>query len=162
MHAKDVIRYALGMSRSVLTTYLEDLDDADLLRRSVPQANHIAWQLGHLIASERQMIAALGHDMPELPAGFAEAHSADNSGCDEAAKFCTKAEYLGLLEKIRQATLAALDATPDEVLGNPSPERLRQLAPTVGAVFALMAAHELMHAGQFVPVRRMLGKQIRI
>jgi len=162
MDAKDVIRYALGMSRSVLATYLEDLEDADLLRRSVPQANHIAWQLGHLIVSEREMVAALGHDMPELPAGFAEAHSPDNCGCDEAAKFYTKGEYLGLLEQMRRATLAALEATPDDVLGNPSPERMREYAPTVGAVFTLMASHELMHAGQFVPVRRMLGKQIRI
>ena len=63
---------------------------------------------------------------------------------------------------MRRATLAALDATPDEVLDNPSPQRMRDYAPTVGAVFALMAAHELMHAGQFVPVRRMLGKQIKI
>ena len=162
MNAKDVIRYNLGMSRMVLRTYLEDLDDAELLRRSVPQANHIAWQLGHLIVSEREMIAALGHDMPELPAGFAEAHSPDNCGCDDAGRFCKKAEYLDLLETMRQATLAALDATPDEVLDNPSPERMRDYAPTVGAVFSLMALHELMHAGQFVPVRRMLGKQIRI
>ena len=35
-----------------------DLSDADLLVRPAPSANHIAWQLGHLIASERNLVEA--------------------------------------------------------------------------------------------------------
>ncbi len=34
------------------------------------------------------------------------------------------------------------------------------MAPTVGAGFALMGNHMLMHVGQFVSVRRKLGKPI--
>ena len=39
---------------------------------------------------------------------------------------------------------------------------MREYAPTVGAVLNLIGVHDLMHAGQFVPVRRMHGKPIRI
>jgi hypothetical protein len=37
---------------------------------------------------------------------------------------------------------------------------MARIAPTVGALFLLGANHELMHAGQFVVVRRKLGKPI--
>ncbi len=35
---------------------------------------------------------------------------------------------------------------------------MREYAPTVGVVLMLLATHFLMHAGQFVPIRRKLGK----
>ena len=41
-------------------------------------------------------------------------------------------------------------------------EAMRDYAPTIGAVFNLIGLHAMMHAGQFVPVRRMLGKPILI
>jgi hypothetical protein len=34
--------------------------------------------------------------------------------------------------------------------------------PTVGHIYLLIATHQLMHAGQFVPVRRALGKPVVI
>ena len=52
MNAKDAIRDTLSLSHMVLTKYLDDLTDADLMRRPGPGCNHIAWQLGHLISSE--------------------------------------------------------------------------------------------------------------
>ena len=37
-----------------------------------------------------------------------------------------------------------------------------EMAPTVGALFVLIANHPMMHAGQFVVVRRKLGKPVVI
>jgi hypothetical protein len=34
--------------------------------------------------------------------------------------------------------------------------------PTAGHIYLLIATHGLMHAGQFVPVRRKLGKPVVI
>ena len=42
----------------------------------------------------------------------------------------------------------------------PGPEKSRAFMPTVGHVFSLAASHPLMHAGQFVAVRRHLKKPI--
>ena len=39
---------------------------------------------------------------------------------------------------------------------------LRRRFPTVGSIFTLIATHPMMHAGQFVVVRRQLGKPIVI
>lgn len=162
MTAKEVIKNTIEMGHGVLTRYLEDLSNQELLVRSVPAANHIAWQLGHMIASEHMMMSALGHKMPDLPGGFAEAYTPETTTSDDPAKFHDKDTYLALLAKQREATLAALEATSEAGFDQPSPKEMHEYAPTVGAAFNIIGVHELMHAGQFVPVRRKLGKPVTI
>src|SRR5262249_609324 len=74
MNGSQAIQSAIQSTQFVVTALLEDLSDADLLIRPVPGANHIAWQLGHLIDSEVQMIKDQlpGTAYPEFPAGFAK------------------------------------------------------------------------------------------
>jgi hypothetical protein len=158
MQAKDALRQAVEFSHVVVGAYVSDLSDTDLLVRPVPGANHIAWQLGHVIAGTVHMLEALGQKGPALPAGFAARHSKETAGCDDPAAFATKAEYVGLAEQMKTASLAAIDATPDAALDAPGPEAMREYAPTVGSVLMLLGTHWLMHAGQFVVVRRKLGK----
>lgn len=161
MNAKDAIRGSAALSLSVLKGYFSDMTDAELMQRPGPGCNHLAWQLGHLIKSE----AGLLNDVcpgaaAELPAGFAEQHSKETTGSDDPSKFCTKQQYIDLFDKVRAATLAALDKLPDADLDQPGPERMRDFCPTVGSLFNLIATHPMMHAGQFVPVRRVLGKPV--
>jgi hypothetical protein len=160
MTAKDAIKNTINFSHQITLQYVSDLTDTDLMVRSVPGANHIAWQLGHLIVSEREMIGALGHRMPELPSRFAESHSAEASKSNDPTKFSKKADYLTLMERVRAGTLAALEATREADFDQPAPEAMRAYAPTLGAVFTMIGTHEMMHAGQFVPVRRKLGKPV--
>lgn len=158
MDAKAAFRNVVEFSHVVVRMYVEDLDDADLLVRSVPGTNHVAWQLGHLIASNRGMLAALGHPAPALPAGFETAHNPETAASDDPRCFASKADYLAMAEQMKDATLAAIDATPEDAMDQPGPESMREYAPTVGAVLMLMGTHWMMHAGQFIPVRRRLGK----
>ncbi|MFQ5806215.1 MAG: DinB family protein [Phycisphaerae bacterium] len=162
MTPEDAIKNTIDTCHEVLTAYVSDMSDADLLIRPVPEAHHIAWQLGHLVMSEHQMVGELGHKMPELPDGFAESYTPEAAKSDDAAKFHGKAEYLELLTRQREATMAALGATREADLDEPTPESMREYAPTVGSLFNLVGIHELMHAGQFVPVRRKLGKPVLI
>ena len=160
MKGTDVIKAALADTQRQLGRYLADLSDADLLVRPVPGANHIAWQVGHLINSERAMLAKYvpGASLPELPAGWTEQHSNKEGAAKESpAGFRTKAEYLSLFNQMREATLAALDKLPDADLDKSTSW---QMAPTIGAVFLLQANHTMMHAGQFSVVRRKLGKPV--
>jgi hypothetical protein len=158
MQAKDVIRQVVEGSHMITGMYVADLNDADLLVRAVPGSNHIAWQLGHMIAGTAKMLGWLGHAAPELPEGFAEAYGRENAACDDPARFATKAQYMALAEKMKTATLAAIDATPAEELDRPGPKEMRDYAPTVASALTLLGSHWLMHAGQFVPIRRKLGK----
>ena len=158
MNAKDVLRQNVEFGHMVTRAYVDDLTDAELLVRSVPGANHIAWQLGHIVTGTQHMLGMLGHQGPALPEGFAAAYNAETAKSDDAAKFAAKAEYVALLEQLKTAVLAAIDATPESALEQPAPEAMREYAPTVAAALGVVALHGLMHAGQFIPIRRKLGK----
>jgi hypothetical protein len=163
MNTKDAIRSTMDLSLFVLNSYVSDLSDADLMRRPAPGCNHLAWQLGHLISSEAGLVNAVCPGQgAELPAGFADQHSKQKCNVDDPAQFRTRQEYLDLFQKVRASTLAALEKLPEADFDKPSPESLRKRFPTVGAVFTLLATHPMMHAGQFVVVRRQLGKPIVI
>jgi len=156
--AKNLLRQSIEMGHFVTRAYVQDLSDAELLVRSVPNSNHIAWQLGHMIGSVRGMLSGLGSQSPALPDGFEAAYKHDTAASDDPAKFITKAQYLALMDQMKAASLAAVEATPESKLDAPGPESMREYAPTVGAVLMLLGTHWLMHAGQFVPIRRKLGK----
>jgi hypothetical protein len=153
-----MIRNQLKFGDMLIQSYIGDLSDADLLVRSVPEANHIAWQMGHLIASSQHILQGLGYETEALPAGFADAHAKETASCNDRAKFAAKDEYLRLHGKMLDAANAALDKLPDGELDAPGPERMREYAPTKAATFMLLGNHLAMHAGQFVPIRRKLGK----
>jgi len=154
------IKGSLESPGFVVNAYLEDLSDADLLIRPTEGANHIAWQLGHLIVSEHHLVNQVCPDsMPALPPGFAEKYTKETASIDDPTAFHTKDDYLRLMKEQREGTLAALAKLSDEELEKPSPESLQRFATTVGGVIAGQSMHWMMHAGQWVIVRRMLGRQ---
>jgi hypothetical protein len=162
MRGVDAVRTALQSTHHLVTWFLGDLSDADLLVRPSPGANHIAWQMGHLIASEQRLA---GPNLPaarysDLPAGFAEKHNKDTAAKESPADFYTRAEYVELFTKTRQATIAALETLSDADLDRPTEGPMKSFAPTLGALLLLVSNHALMHGGQFSVVRRKLGKPI--
>jgi hypothetical protein len=162
MTGVDAIRMALQSTHHLLTWFLSDLSDADLTVRPVPGANHIAWQVGHLIATETRLTSqpTFKAVYPELPAGFTEQHGPKTQASDPPAGFGTKAQYIDLFTKVRQATLAGLEKLKDADLDAPTMGPMAPFAPTLGALLLLTANHSLMHAGQFSVVRRKLGKPV--
>lgn len=159
MDTRTAIKKSLEMGAFISRAYVDDLTDEQLMLRPHPQCNHIKWQLGHLVTSEHRLInGVVPEAMPSLPPGFAENYTKDTAALDDPAKFDSKAELLRLAEQQRAATLAALDKQSDADLDKPSPEAVRSYAPTVGDVFLLQGSHWLMHAGQWVVLRRQLGK----
>ena len=50
----------------------------------------------------------------------------------------------------------------DEEFQAECPEHFRSICPDICGLAMLIATHPMMHAGQFVPVRRALGKPVVI
>ncbi len=162
MTGVDAIRTALESTHHLITWFLSDLSDNDLLVRPAPGANHIAWQMGHFIVSESKLAnqPTFKAVYPELPAGFDKQHSAETHSREPAIGFATRAEYVDLFTKVRQATIAGLSALKDSDLDAPTQGKIATFAPTLGALLLLTSNHGLMHAGQFSVVRRKLGKAV--
>jgi hypothetical protein len=162
MNTKDALKELLKSTQSMMEMFLADLSDADLLVRPVPAANHIAWQLGHLINSERKLVTTQipTAAYPELPAGFAEQHAKTTAAVDPPKGFGTKKEYLDLFKKVREATLATLGKLSDADLDKKVTGPMAAYVATFGAMFVMFGTHVMMHAGQFTVLRRKLGKPV--
>ncbi len=161
MNTKEAIKAAMDISTMVFKGYLSDLEDAEIMKRPGKGCNHLAWQVGHLIASEVDLLESICPGKgAKLPDGFANAHSKECVGSDDASQFSSKDEYLALMDQVREATISALDALTDEQLDEAAPEHFQAFCPTVGHMFVLIGTHPMMHAGQLVPVRRELGKPV--
>jgi hypothetical protein len=160
MNSKDAIRQFLKSSQNLVTMALGDLSDQDLLLRPVPGANHIAWQIGHVIVSEQSMQKGLGATPPPLPAGFAEAHTKQTAQVDPPKGFATKAEYVDLFNKTREATIEAVGKMSEADFDKPTDGPISKLVPNLGGLAMLAGSHGLMHMGQFSVVRRKLGKPV--
>jgi len=156
----NIIKQSLEMTAFCVNSYLEDLSDDDLLIRPIEGANHIAWQLGHLITSEHNLINMVcPGSLPALPTGFSECYTQETSELNDGGAFHTKDEYQKLMDEQRTGTLATLDRLSGADFERPAPEQIREYSPTVGATFALQATHWMMHTGQWVIVRRKLGRK---
>jgi hypothetical protein len=161
MQAKQAIRAALDQAKATTDLILNGLSDAELLTRAVPGMNHPAWQLGHLVSSEKWMVEQImPNSMPPLPPGFNDRYGPKNAGSDEKTGWLSKVELLKLADEQRSGTLKVLDQLTDAQLELPGPETLRGIAPTNLALLLLVAGHWQNHSGQWTAVRRLLGKPI--
>jgi hypothetical protein len=162
MNGVQVLQASLSSTQFLLNKYIEDLSDADLLVRPLPGANHIAWQIGHLIVSEGMLYREQWTDAvyPTLPGDFAEVHNQKAAANDGPAGFRSKAEYVKLFNEVRGATIAHVGKLTDADLDRPTQGRMAPFAPKLGNFLLLVANHTLMHAGQFTALRRKIGKPI--
>jgi hypothetical protein len=161
MNAKDAIKLSLKSTGDMLSQYLADFSDQDILVKPVPAANNAAWQVGHLIAVEAMLRDMLpGATYPELPAGLMAYADGKTSKTTPPGGYLKKAEYVDWFSKVRSATLANVDRLSDADLDKPTPGDFAAWAPTLGALLVLTANHTLMHAGQFSVVRRALNKPV--
>ena len=155
---KDIVRETLNNSDMITKLYLDGLSDADLLVSPIEGMNPIAWQLGHLLATERDWVEKISPgSSPALPSGFAEAHTKETASPHSFKPFGTKDDYLSLWSAQHAATLAMLDSLPESRFAEATGI---DYAPTVASMLNMIGIHGLMHVGQYVAVRRKLGKPI--
>jgi hypothetical protein len=161
MSFNQTVRNSLVRAYELIRLLLSDLSDADLFIRPVPQANNIAWLLGHLILHERRWISSLnlGALYPELTPRFEEQHK-DAAGLNAPEDSLTKAEYFDLLAKTHEATMACLANLSAHDLDRQAIGDLAERGQTVADAFMLVASNMGMRAGLITIVRRKLGKPV--
>lgn len=161
MNAKDALKIPLTSTQNLVGWYVGDLTDQDLTVRPVPNANNIAWQLGHLIEGEVALGADLpGATYPELPSSLKGQYDKKTAATGPAGGYLTKNQYVDWFNKVRAATIANVDRLSDADLDKPNTGGMAKFAPLYADLIVLLANHALMHAGQFTVVRRALNKPI--
>jgi len=159
MNAIELLIQTLQATHQFVNDALADFSDADLLVRPVPNANHAAWQLTHLVVSEVQMtkMAVPTASMPTLSPDVLRQAGKEAAALNNAADFLKKAELLALFAQVRQAVIAGVKTLSESDLDKPTgiPH-----SPNVGQFLFLLNGHLIMHLDQIQVIRRKLGKPI--
>jgi hypothetical protein len=159
MNAKDAVRTTMNTADFMVESYLSDITPQEMFVRPVAGANHLAWQLGHLISAETRLVeTAAPRSMPALPEGFAERHTKDTAASDNPADFLSKDEYFKLAKSVRAGTLGALEKISDADLEKPVTGRVPPFVKRGVDCFVTAGGHWILHAGQWVILRRHLGR----
>jgi len=155
----DVLVNLLTRAKHMVNRHLADFSDADLLVRPVPNANHAAWQLAHLVYYGHLTVKALDPTSTfALPEHFDQTQGAEAAASDDPKRFPSKAELIRLYEACADATIAAVKGGID--LGAASPDMFKNFAPTLGELVLMGPLHTGMHMGQIQVIRRALKKPV--
>jgi hypothetical protein len=158
--ATDVLVDSLVSSRNFIVAFSKDLTPAELLHRTCPQANCVAWLLGHLSLTDRRVAAltagpAAAAAFAPLPDGF-DKRFGQKDGAPMAADFGDTSGLLATFEQTRDTFVELVKGLDPAALDRPVDHpRFRTV---YGAINFVGGLHTAMHAGQVTMARRSLGR----
>jgi hypothetical protein len=159
MKISEFFAESLAGNAGLLKMTLADFTDSELLIRPCEGANHVAWQLGHLIVAEASMIEAASTGKGgKVPDKYKSIFSKENSSSDDPSQFPTKSELLATFDTVRAASIEWAKGLQESDLPKPGPEKMRAFIPTIGSLARILLEHTALHIGQFQVTRRRLGK----
>ncbi len=158
---KSIVKKHIEVSYFIMNLYLKDIKDEEIYVRPTKEANHLAWQLGHLTCSVGKALNAIAPNIvPELTREYIEKHTSESSKLDGPENFYTKSEYMKIFKTQEIAYFDLIESMPEADFKKDGPESMRAYAPKVEDVLMAQGTHIIMHAGQVAVLRRKLGKPI--
>ena len=159
MDGKELLIGTYRNQASMLQMHLGDFSEADMLVRPVENANHVAWQLGHLVNSTTNLINSVSPGaMPPLEPAFAERHGYNGTKLNDG--FESKEQLLRRFNAVNDAAIKWLENLSDVGAARGTPDKIKGFAPTVASLAYALPQHAMMHVGQIQVIRRKLGKPI--
>jgi hypothetical protein len=157
----DLIANSLTSNFEMLKEHLAEFTDAEMLVRPVPNANHAAWQVGHLAVLEAMLCGMyVPEKAPKMPADAEKTYGREGASSDDASRFFKKEEGLKILGQARGALVEWVKTMSEADLAKPAPEWCKGWVATIGELLLGIIGHTTMHVGQIQVIRRKLGKKI--
>src|SRR5688500_16102572 len=123
--------YFYRQQSDLIRGHLNDFSEADMLVRPAGDANHAAWQVGHLTAAMVSLIHAVSPGaMPGLPKHFIERHGPGGAKLNEG--FDTRDQLLDRFDDINDAAIRWVESLGDADRARSTPQALQGYAATVG------------------------------
>lgn len=159
MTDKELLLKVYRQQADLLQAHLSDFSEQDMLLRPCDNANHAAWQVGHLASSTSQLInMCMPGSLPTLPAEFVERHSGKGAKLNDG--FESKDALIDRFCDMNDAAIEWLKALNPTDAVKPTPDKLCGFAESVGHLAQMHPVHVMMHLGQIQVIRRKLGKPV--
>lgn len=141
-----------------ITDAVKDIPEARMTEQPQGNVNHPAWTINHLNTTAGFLLQLLDESCPDFDPSFGAKFGPGSTPNPELGAHPAKDVVLAQLAQRHALLDAAIRAKHATYFDRPSPENLRQFAPTLGriAIF-LIASHESYHLGQLMQWRRAAG-----
>jgi hypothetical protein len=141
-----------------VSALVQGVDDARLAEQFPGAMNHPAWTLGHLCTAGGFALALLDEPGDAPARDMQVLYGPGSQPKPDRSLYMPRHEALARLTAIHARAAVVVPAKHADYFARPSPESLRQWAPTIGQlVFYLLAAHESYHIGQLAQWRKAAG-----
>lgn len=162
---RDRLAAALGRiraSRKMTETFLDGVVDEQWFWQPAEGMNHIAWHVGHLAFAQyflclKRIRDRIEPDETLISTAFLKKYKrASKPSGDPAENFSVEA-IRRVFAEVHERSLAELASRTDAELDTPTHPAHPIFSTKLGGV-EWCSQHELMHAGQIVLLRRLMGK----
>jgi len=136
-----------------LLKMVSDLSPEEWLSRPNEKSNHIAWIVGHVIWTRKQLLARLGSEWSQPWLGS----FARGVKCGEGAPYPSSDCLLDAWREVSGILSSALGSVSEDALSQPSKNGPPSADGKVSGVINFLAIHETYHVGQASYLRGWLG-----
>ena len=156
--------HQLNLARTYTLGLLADIPEKDWFWMPASGVTHIAWQVGHLAASQYHLTLARLRgvqpaDQALFPAdNFVELFGRASTPLPDREKYPTPTVLLSTLKTITAQGMKVVSSLTEEALDQPTevPKPHRIMTTKLSALW-WCSQHEFLHAGQIGLLRRLLG-----
>ena len=161
MKTTDFIKLSLDSGKDWVNSLLQNLQGSDLTFPTPRGGNHPLWVAGHLAYAEGSLIGkfVLGEDNPL--ARWEPLFGAGTQAAADASRYPPLSEILSEWDRLRADARAAreLHRRRSGQAEQGGPREQAAMFGTIGQCYALLANHQMFHAGQIADSRRAAGLQ---
>lgn len=148
--------------RAITKSFLEGLTPDEWFWQPGPGMNHVAWHVGHLAFAQYFLCLKRVRDRTEadeslISTDFLKRYKRDSTPSPDPGENFTVEEILRTFNGVYEVSLKELAERTDKELEVPTSPPHPMFTSKLGAI-EWCSLHELMHCGQIVLLRRLMGK----
>ena len=157
MDIVQTLKYLLNTNHRAVRQMIEDITEEESMVTGKDNLNHIRWQTGHLVVSDRLIIPALGAEYPLPEIDWKPLFARGSKISRKSDDYPSMIQLRERLFDIYDNQLTALEKVDSSIL-----EKEIEFFPgfkmkaAEGSLF--FCQHEFYHAGQIAQLRRILGR----
>jgi hypothetical protein len=159
MQATDLARFSLNTGDKVFTRLIADLREHPLATQSPSGGNHAMWTLGH-IAFVEAALPSIVLGTPHAYEAWAPLFAQGTTPVADGKGYPSFDELMKAYATSRAANLKLVDELGDAKMAEKPkaiPKGFENEMATIGQTFAIIAMHQMMHAGEVADIRRAVG-----
>lgn len=161
MSTLDLLIERLQTARKWTCNLLADIEEARWFDPPAPGAGHVAWQVGHLAASQVVLVHVRCFDRvytDHLSATLRDAFGRGSKPVADRSAYPPISDIRAIFDRIHREAIDLVSGMSAAELDSATTGDPHPMFSTKGQAIGMAAMHESFHAGQIALIRRLAGK----